>query len=160
MEIIDEEGSGSVGRSVSGRQSRLIFIYASRKDGHTTRANSPATTTLWPEQNVNGRRLHMFCPIGRRLPVGLWDRRDSRPRSLSSFSPGNAICEPPCSPSSSIRPFMALTIPLLMRTHKILLALCAYCIIHRTYNRHSKILLNEGLNGTVCRKDSLTRLMP
>lgn len=79
----------------------------------------------------------LVLPRWQVAPVGLWDRKNSRPQSLSSFSRGNAICEPPCSPSSSIRPFMALTIPFLMRIHKILLVLCAYCIIHGTYNRHS-----------------------
>lgn len=69
-------------------------------------------------------------------PWGLSDKKGSCPQSLSSLSQANVICELPCSSSSSIRPFMALTISLLMRMHKILLALCAYYIIYGTCNRH------------------------
>lgn len=62
------------------------------------------------------------------------------------------------------QPLMALTTSLLIRMHKVLLALCAYYIIFRTYNRHYSILLNEGLNRhterTTCWKDSLTPQMP
>lgn len=98
--------------------------------------HSPARSILWPEKNINGPCLHTLSPAGRWLHAGLSDRKNSCPRSLSSFSWVAMICELPCSSSSSIGPLLGLTISLVMRIPKTWPAPCAYCIMYTTYSRH------------------------
>ena len=55
--------------SVSGRQSLSVLdVCQPERRMYHEGEQSTAATILWPEQNVNGRCLHLFCPVGRWLP--------------------------------------------------------------------------------------------